>query len=140
MKAELKTQVVDSYKEARELCERLNVKNIPHSMVQQGERFFVFWAQIADTSLESADFTLIDEAIGDQISGQIHVKGDLGVSLSFDGYGDCCSDDSSGSPVYIEKYDGRVMVRIYANINSEEPTHNIDLSGAALSNRVEKTA
>jgi hypothetical protein len=109
MKAKLKSQIANSFEEAKALCKQLADKDLEHTMQQQGERFFVYWAQVEDTNVSSADFTLFDEAVGDAITGQIDVKGNLGMSLSFEGYGDCCSDDLSGSPVYIEKYDGMYL-------------------------------
>jgi hypothetical protein len=81
------------------------------------------------------NFTLLDEVNDDSVTGSINTNGDLGVALYFDGFGDCCHQDNSGTPVYIEKYDGEVIVRIYGDINNEEPTHNISLEGARLENR-----
>jgi hypothetical protein len=84
---------------------------------------------------EKLKFKLFDEEAGDEISGNFDSKNNLGVAIFFDGYGDCTSQDDSGTPVYIEKFDGKLQVRIYADINSEDPTHNISLEGARLEKR-----
>ena len=96
--------------------------------------------QFSDLALKAENnndmsFTLYDEATGDEVEGSADAKSDLGVSLYFEGYGDMTSQDDCGTPVYIEKYDGELKVRIYGDINSEEPTHNISLEGALLSKR-----
>lgn len=62
---------------------------------------------------------------------------ELGIELSFDGYGDCASSDNHGTPVFIEFYEGKLWLRVWADINQEDPTHCIDLSGALVSNRRE---
>lgn len=80
-------------------------------------------------------FELYDESEGDTISGYIDKKSNLGIGIHFDGYGDCCSDDNCGTPVYIEKYDNEVRVRVYSEINSEEATHNVSLKEAKLDKR-----
>ncbi len=89
-------------------------------------------AAFVESTNDSFEFTLFDEEIGDEITGTVDAKANLGIALSFKGYGDCTSADDSGTPVYIEKYDGRLVVRIYGNINSEDPTHNISLEDARL--------
>ena len=81
-------------------------------------------------------FKLRDAEVQDEISGTVDTTSDIGISISFSGYGDCCHEDGYGSPVFIEKYDGNVMIRIYGDINSEEPTHNISLEGAKLNKRL----
>jgi hypothetical protein len=84
-------------------------------------------------------FNLFDEEVGDEIFGNIDSKENLGISIFFEGYGDCTSQDDSGTPVYIEKYDGKLQVRIYGDINSEDATHNISLEGARLNKRTPDT-
>ncbi len=80
-------------------------------------------------------FELYDESEGDSIEGYIDMESDLGIALHFEGYGDCCSDDDNGKPVYIEKFDNDVKVRVYSEINSEEPTHSISLENSRLDKR-----
>lgn len=136
MKAILKSQIENTYQEAKSLCDTLESKSISHTMKADGERFMVLWAQLEEASNIQADFSLVDEVTGEEIAGGIEAKSNLGLALSFEGYGDCCSCDDSGAPIYIEKYEGKLMQRVYADINSEDPTHNIDLENAALSKRV----
>ncbi|MBT0587972.1 hypothetical protein [Alteromonas oceanisediminis] len=81
-------------------------------------------------------FALHDEATGEDTMGVINTKSGLGLGIHIKGYGDCCSDDDMGQPIYIEKYDGQLMVRVYGDINSDSPTHTINLEGARLDKRV----
>ncbi len=92
--------------------------------------------ETADIEPAALSFTLLDEAEDDSINGTADAKSDLGLSVFLKGYGDCCSQDHCGTPIYIEKYDGEVFVRIYGDINAEEPTHNISLAGARLEKRL----
>lgn len=80
-------------------------------------------------------FELYDESEGDTIEGYIDTKDNLGIALHFEGYGDCCSNDDNGTPVYIEKFDNDVKVRVYSNINSEDATHSISLENSKLDKR-----
>ena len=57
------------------------------------------------------------------------------MSLYFDGYGEFTAENHHGSPVYLELYDGVLKLYVWADINQEDPTHIIDLSGAKESNR-----
>ena len=53
-----------------------------------------------------------------------------GVSLFALGYGDHGSAEGHGSPVFLELYRGQLWLVVWADINSEEPTHIIPLGGA----------
>jgi hypothetical protein len=57
---------------------------------------------------------------------------ELGIGIHFAGYGDKCSDDGCGEPIYIEFYDGAPRVYVWGDINQEDPTQKISLAGAAL--------
>lgn len=83
-------------------------------------------------------FTLRDETTGPEgdVLGSVSAKQSLGLSISVKGYSDCSSNDDHGTLVYVEKYDNKVQVRIYGDINSEEPSHNISLEGARNDLRV----
>lgn len=61
---------------------------------------------------------------------------DLGICIGIQEHSDCCSDDGGGTPIFIEKYEGEVYLRVYGDINSEEPTESICLSGARISQRI----
>jgi hypothetical protein len=63
--------------------------------------------------------------------------GILGLGVHFPGYGDFSSMDDNGEPVLIEYRDGVPYVVVWADINSQEPTHVISLANAALKNRKE---
>lgn len=52
------------------------------------------------------------------------------IDVAFDGYGGP-QDAPNGWPVSCEIYEGRLQVVVWADINAEDPTHVIDLSGAA---------
>jgi len=65
------------------------------------------------------------------------VKGGYGILISLEGYGDASHIDG-GWPVALDYFDGKLQVLVYADINSEEPTHMIPLEGAKLSERKEK--
>jgi len=52
------------------------------------------------------------------------------LCVRLEGYGDCYSADGHGAPVLIEVLDGKARVIVWGDINQEDPTHVIDLSGA----------
>lgn len=52
------------------------------------------------------------------------------VALGFEGYGEKTAADGYGCPVLVELYNGRLTLHVWADINSENPTHSIDLEGA----------
>jgi hypothetical protein len=56
----------------------------------------------------------------------------MGVSVQHEGTGCQCGDFP---PIFIEWYDGKPRIIIWADINEEEPTHIIDMSGALETNR-----
>lgn len=74
---------------------------------------------------------------GEPIKGLL-ISNDIGLAFRFEGYSDCCSEDSKGFPVFLENYEGQVSIRVSSNINSEEPTHVINLSGARNDRRLDE--
>ncbi len=60
--------------------------------------------------------------------------GTLGVQITDLG---TLTDREGGSAVWVEFHDGKWWVRVWADINQEDPTHNIALSGALESAREE---
>ena len=46
-----------------------------------------------------------------------------------------CGSVGDDSPIYLEFYDGKWRLHVWADINQEDPTRSIDLSGALESNR-----
>lgn len=59
-----------------------------------------------------------------------------GVSLYAEGHGDCTSSEGHGSPVFVEVYKGELRLLVWADINKEDPTHVICLSGAREDRRL----
>jgi hypothetical protein len=48
--------------------------------------------------------------------------------IGIDGHGDFC--ETNGFPIVLEHEDGECRLLVWADINSEEPTHVIPLKGA----------
>ena len=46
-----------------------------------------------------------------------------------------CGSVGDDSPIYLEYYEGKWWLRVWADINQEDPTHSIDMSGALESRR-----
>ena len=47
------------------------------------------------------------------------------------------TEKENGRVVWVEFYEGKWWVRVWADINKEDPTHSIDLSGAMITARDE---
>lgn len=76
-------------------------------------------------------FTLTDDSDenSESIDCRLSVEsGTLWVGL--DGFTDYSCGDDKGLPLCLEQWKGEVNVRIYGDVNSEEPTHSISLEGA----------
>lgn len=65
------------------------------------------------------------------------IMADQGFEVLFDGYGVKNIEPGHGPSIYVEYYDGKLRLLVWADINQEEPTHTIDLSGALESQRKE---
>lgn len=61
-----------------------------------------------------------------------------GLGIGVMGYGDQDSADGFGEPIYLEFYEGKLVLRVWADINQSDPTHVIDLEGARLTARKEE--
>jgi len=60
----------------------------------------------------------------------------VGLGIWIDGYSTHTAvDDDPDAIFYLEVQDGKPILRVWADINSEEPTHTIDLSGAHVDRR-----
>jgi hypothetical protein len=57
------------------------------------------------------------------------------ILISPEGYSEKTAVDSGGSPILIEFAEGKLRVVVWGDINSEEPTHTIDMEAAKESNR-----
>lgn len=68
---------------------------------------------------------------------RIRSEAQLGLGIWIDGHSTCtAADDDPDAIFYLEIQDGKPILRIWADINSEEPTHTIDLSGAHVNCRL----
>jgi len=81
------------------------------------------------TYMFTTDFTLFDngELKGD-INGQVSLDGTRWLDIKINGLTTATEED--GPVIGLELYEGKPMLKVWADINSEDPTHNIDLSGA----------
>lgn len=80
--------------------------------------------QILETTLIDAD-TDHDAKLPVRIVASPH-----GVSIYAEGHSDFGSAEGHGTPVFLELHQGRLRLLVWADINREDPTHDIDLSGA----------
>tara|TARA_B100000900_G_scaffold366696_1_gene342711 strand:- start:442 stop:681 length:240 start_codon:yes stop_codon:yes gene_type:complete len=53
---------------------------------------------------------------------------EAGVEIFIEGMGTRC--EQGGSPIYLDKHDGKWVLKVWADINQEDPTHVIDLEKA----------
>jgi hypothetical protein len=54
-----------------------------------------------------------------------------GISISLEGHGLAEMEPGHGPPIHLELYAGKFKLYVWADINDPNPTHEIDLSGAA---------
>jgi len=79
---------------------------------------------------------LFDEISDKKLKAKVKfVEGHLCISV--EGYGDLCSGNGDGWPIVVDLFDKKLQVIVWSDINQEDPTHNIDLSGAKESLRKE---
>lgn len=52
------------------------------------------------------------------------------IVIKPEGYGDFHSEDGNGTPILLEFWEGQLRLVVWADINSQDPTHVIDLEGA----------
>ena len=60
-----------------------------------------------------------------------------GIEIFVTGYGMKCVE--GGSPIFLEVFEGRLVLRVWADINKEDPTHVIDLAEAREDARKDDT-
>jgi|TARA_R110000824_G_scaffold116455_8_gene267916 hypothetical protein len=85
-----------------------------------------------DGSVQPAQVNITERTDG---SFRANIHANEGVYIRPEGTGDHTADSGHGWPVLVEIYEGRPVVRIWADINDEDPTHIIPLDGALESNR-----
>ncbi|MCG3207225.1 MAG: hypothetical protein FOGNACKC_00825 [Anaerolineae bacterium] len=80
---------------------------------------------------ELVAFTLADSQMACKyVHGQIRIEPHGGgVALRFDGYGTYDVKGDGGFPVFVERYNGRLQLLVFADINEQEP-QVINLDGA----------
>ncbi|MFA5766472.1 MAG: hypothetical protein WC919_00925 [Candidatus Paceibacterota bacterium] len=72
-----------------------------------------------------------------EVGVDIQNDNDCGVGIYVDQHSTkTAADDHPDAVVYLEIENGRPILRVWADINSEEPTHTIDLSGAHVNHRL----
>ncbi|MGD1524319.1 hypothetical protein [Vibrio owensii] len=81
------------------------------------------------TKVES---TLIDyHGVAEPINASVEIgEVDGSLILKAEGYSDYSSEDSCGVPMLVENNEGDLQLRIWADINKEDPSHVISLAGA----------
>ena len=86
----------------------------------------------------SAMLSLRDGFSGEQSniipSASMNESGQL--EIAFTGFGEKTAPEGRGSPILIEVYKGKLLLRVWSDINKEDPTFTIDLEGARESARV----
>jgi hypothetical protein len=79
--------------------------------------------------------TLTDSGDGDDTLAVTVEANKNGIEIKPEGYGDLGTIDGYGCPVFLEWANGKLMLHVWADINQEDPTHSIDLTGAKESLR-----
>lgn len=75
----------------------------------------------------------------DQNPLEIEIMADSeGISIHPKGYGDATSSPGMGIPIFLQVYQGKLMVSVWSDITKEDPTHEISLEGARESIEVAK--
>jgi hypothetical protein len=80
---------------------------------------------------------LLDETQEQKLSVEAVATG-FGLEIFAEGYGCCGMAPGHGSIVFLELYDGKLWLRVWTDINNEDPTYVIDMSGALETNRNEQ--
>ena len=77
------------------------------------------------------------------------IRTEISDSLNNDTKNSCCdvyieglgtTTEENGAVAYVEFYEGKYWLRVWADINQEDPTHSIDLSAAHENNRIQDPA
>ena len=70
------------------------------------------------------------------LSTSVKNENDDGIAISLKGYSTKTSVDGfDDAVIFLELHDGKPILYVWSDINSEDPTHIIDLSGAHTSLR-----
>ena len=145
-KAKLQSRLVGSWKEVEDLSTTLKGACLEYSICKTHGQFMVYWAEVecesCDMNEEGKDgnsftFSLLDSVDNSKVNGFATIESIEGIGIHIDGYGDAHSKDEDSCPIYIDFYDNKLMVQIYGDINSEEPTEVVSVEGAKLTKRIE---
>ena len=70
------------------------------------------------------------------IGVKVHSEDNNGLAISLDDHStNSAADGFDDAILWLEYEDGKPTLYVFADINSEEPTHKIDLSGAHINRR-----
>ena len=58
------------------------------------------------------------------------------ILIGVKGFSDFNSEDNSGFPILVERYEGELYLRVWNDINDEDVTNHICMSGAEITNRM----
>lgn len=90
----------------------------------------------ADLPTETICMSLMDAGAAGELPVKVAVT-PLGITIMPNGYGDYCSADGHGAPIFIERFEGRLRVIMWGDINQEDPTHCIYLDDAREDRRTD---
>ena len=84
-------------------------------------------------------FKLLEAGEGEKRSIEVEVSHHdyMGTWLGFAGYGSCAEVGDKAAIVVFEQYNNELNIRVYGDINSEDPTHHISLEGARHDRRLD---
>ena len=85
-------------------------------------------------STYNADLCEKSEMSKDKLPVKI-IHDNFNIEVLPKGYGTAGMEDGYGCPVFLERWEGELRVVVFADINSEDPTHIISLEGARESKR-----
>ncbi|AMJ76604.1 hypothetical protein [Alteromonas stellipolaris] len=118
--------------EVNTLTESLRRQSKEYTIVHANDLTTVIWAEmpLVDDE-ETFHFTLVDEADDAEVTGTVSTDNNLGLAIQLDGFG-TADNPSGGSIVFLERYEGKTSVLVYADNSKDEPTHVINLEGAQI--------
>lgn len=94
------------------------------------------WIDLNEEHTRVFDQILVDESSGENQKVTLKIAED-GITISAEGYG--CAADEDGPPVFVELFEGKLWVKVWADIGLEDASHSISLDGAKESLRKGKS-
>lgn len=80
---------------------------------------------------------ITDDVDGKRLQITIDVS-KQGIAIGAKGYGEKTAEPGTGRPIFIDFFNDELRVHVWADINKEDQTHIIDMSGALESKYVEE--